>query len=103
LNVHGVNDARQTEIHTAELLVTGPSDFEFEWVIEKLKFTNHQVLIKYQQNLSRQVVENFAMRFMNILLLFRMRINCLRSGRAINDCSNYRSVSLLPTTYEILS
>ena len=36
-NVHGVNDLRQTEIHTAEPLVPQPSAFEFELAIEKLK------------------------------------------------------------------
>jgi hypothetical protein len=37
LNVHGFNDVRQKEIHTAELLVPESSDFEAEMVIEKLK------------------------------------------------------------------
>jgi hypothetical protein len=37
LNVHGVSDVRQTEIHTAEPLVPEPSVFEVELVIEKLK------------------------------------------------------------------
>jgi hypothetical protein len=37
LNVHGVNDGRQTEIHTAKPLVTEPSAFEVEMAIEKLK------------------------------------------------------------------
>jgi hypothetical protein len=51
LNVHGVNDVRQAEIHTAELLVPEPSVPEIELAIEKLKsHQNHQVLIKYQQN-----------------------------------------------------
>jgi hypothetical protein len=50
LNVHGVNDVRQAEIHTAELLVPEPSVSEIELAIEKFKSTNHQVLIKYQQN-----------------------------------------------------
>jgi len=36
LNVHGVNDIRQTYIHTAEPLVPEPSVFEIEMVIEKL-------------------------------------------------------------------
>jgi len=36
-NVHGVNDVRQTEIHTAEPLVPEPSVFEFELAIENLK------------------------------------------------------------------
>jgi len=37
LNVHGVNDVRQTEIHTAEPLVLEPSASEFDLAIEKLK------------------------------------------------------------------
>ena len=37
LNVHGVNDVRQTEIHTAEPLVPEPSAFEVYLAIEKLK------------------------------------------------------------------
>ena len=35
--VHGVNDVRQTEIHTAEPLVLGPSAFEVVMAVEKLK------------------------------------------------------------------
>jgi hypothetical protein len=37
LNVHGVNDVGQAEIHTAELLVPEPSASEIELAIEKLK------------------------------------------------------------------
>ena len=37
LNAHGVNDVRQTEIHTAEPPVPEPSVSEIELVIEKLK------------------------------------------------------------------
>jgi len=37
LNVHEVNDVRQTEIHTAEPLVPEPRAFEFEMAIGKLK------------------------------------------------------------------
>ena len=33
LNVHGVNDVRQTEIHTAEPLVPEPSAFDFELAV----------------------------------------------------------------------
>ena len=45
--VHGVNDVRQAEIHTAEPLVPEPSAFEFEMAVEK---PQRQVLIKSQQN-----------------------------------------------------
>ena len=37
LNILGVKDVRQTEIHTAEPLVPGPSAFETELAIDKLK------------------------------------------------------------------
>jgi len=37
LNVHGANNVRQTELHTAEPLVFGPGTFESEMAIEKLK------------------------------------------------------------------
>jgi predicted site-specific integrase-resolvase len=45
-NVHGDNDVR----HTLEPLRPEQSDFEFEMAIEKLKNTNHQVLLKFRQN-----------------------------------------------------
>jgi hypothetical protein len=37
LNVHGVNDVRQTEIHIAEPLIPEPSSSEVETASEKLK------------------------------------------------------------------
>ena len=40
MNVHGVKDVRQAEIHTVEPLVPEPSAFEVELAIEKLK--NHK-------------------------------------------------------------
>jgi hypothetical protein len=37
LNVHGVKDDRQTEIHTGKPLVPDPSATEFEMAVEKPK------------------------------------------------------------------
>jgi hypothetical protein len=37
LNIHGVNDIRWTETHTATPAMSGPSVFEVEMAIEKLK------------------------------------------------------------------
>ena len=34
LNVHGVNDGRQTEIHTAEPLVPEPSGLRLSWLLK---------------------------------------------------------------------
>ena len=50
LNMNGVNDVRETELHTAESLVPEPSAFDLELAIEKIKSRNHHVLIKSQQN-----------------------------------------------------
>jgi len=50
LNVHGVNDIRQTEIQTVEPLVPEPSAFEVYLATENLNVTYRQVLIKSQQN-----------------------------------------------------
>jgi hypothetical protein len=50
LNIHGVNDIRHTELHTAAPIVPEPSAFEVEMAIERLKIKNYQVLIKSQQN-----------------------------------------------------
>jgi hypothetical protein len=51
LNIYGVSEARQTEIHTVEPIVPEPSAFEFEMAFGKLKKdTHHQVLIISQQN-----------------------------------------------------
>ena len=65
LIVHGVNDVRQSEIHTAEPLVSQPSVFEVELAIKKSEVTNHQVLIKSQQNWLKEGVVHFAVRFIN--------------------------------------
>ena len=40
LNVHGVNDIKHTETHTAEPLMPEPSAFEAELTIEKLQRHN---------------------------------------------------------------
>jgi hypothetical protein len=50
LNVHEVNDIRQTEIYTAKPPVPEPRAFEDEMAFDKLTDASHQVLIKFQQN-----------------------------------------------------
>jgi hypothetical protein len=79
---HGVNDVRQTEIQRAEPLVPEPNAFEVEIDVEKLKDTNHWVLIKFRQNSIKQGVEQFALRSINLLLLSGRRSNCLKRGRS---------------------
>jgi hypothetical protein len=78
LNVHGVNDVRQTEIHTAEPLVPEPISFEVDIAIERFK--SHQVLIEFWQNRSKQQIIRYVPRSTNLLIPFGMRKNCQNSG-----------------------
>jgi bacterioferritin-associated ferredoxin len=82
LNVHGVNDIRQTERHTAEPLVSEPNAFEFESAIEKLKIHKSPVIDQIPTQQIKAGVEQFAMRSINLLSLFGIRRNCLRCGRS---------------------
>jgi hypothetical protein len=50
------------KVHTAEPLVPEISAFEVERAIEKLKDTNHQVLIKFQKNWFNGEIEQFVLR-----------------------------------------
>jgi len=50
LNVHGVHDVRQVDIHTAEPLVPEPSLVKVKVAIGKLKVINPQVLIRFRPN-----------------------------------------------------
>jgi hypothetical protein len=57
LNVHGVNDVRQTAIHTAEALVLEPSATEVELAIEKLKSNKSPVIDHIPAELIKAGVE----------------------------------------------
>jgi hypothetical protein len=50
LNVHKINDVRQTEIHRAEPLVPEPSASEVELAIEKLNSNKSPGTDQHQQN-----------------------------------------------------
>jgi hypothetical protein len=50
VNVHRVNNVRQTAKHTEEPLVPESSVFEFEVAIEKLKGHKSLSFVKFQQN-----------------------------------------------------
>jgi hypothetical protein len=81
LNVHSVSYIRQIKIHTAEPLVSGPARLEVETAIAKFKCINHQVVIKFLQNLFRQETKCNCLRSANSLILFGIKKNCLISGR----------------------
>jgi hypothetical protein len=114
LNVHGVNDVRQTEIHTAEPLVPEPSSSEVETAIEKLKRYKSPGI---DQILAEMIQAGRDTLFSEIHKL----INCIWNKEVFpeqwkesiivpiyekgdkTDCSNYRGISLKSSSYKILS
>jgi hypothetical protein len=112
LNVHGVNDVRQAEIHTAEPLVSKPSASEVELAIEKLK--SHKPpgidhipaeLIKAGGRTIRCAIHKLIISIWNKEELPEERksiIVPIYNGDK-TDCNIYRGISPLPTTYKILS
>jgi len=81
-NVHGAKDVRQAEIHTTEPLVPEPSAAEVELAIDKLKRHKSPGIDQIPAELIKAGIEQFAWRFINLLLLFGRRRNCLKSGRS---------------------
>jgi len=114
LNVHGVDDIRQAQIHTAEPLVPEPSAFEFELAIEKLKSNKSpgidQIpaeLIKAGGRTIRCVIHKLINSIWNKEELPEewkesIIVPVYKKGDK-TDCNSYRGISLLPTTYKILS
>jgi hypothetical protein len=113
-NVHGDRDVRQTETHIAEPLVPGPSFFEVEMAIEKLKRYKspgiHQIpaeLIKAGGSKICPEIHKLINSIWNKeelpeQLKESVIVPVYKKGDK-TDCSNYCSISLLSTTYKILS
>jgi len=82
LNVYGVHDVRQTEIHTAEPLVFELSASEVEMAIEKLKRHKSPGIGQIPAEFIKAEVKQFALRSINLFILFGIMKNCLRSERS---------------------
>ena len=99
--VHGVSNVGQTEIYTAEPLVPEPSVFHVGIPIEKLKGDKSQSTDQIPAELLKQRVEKFALRSINVLILFGMELSeeceesiivaIYRKGDK-TDCSNYTGI-----------
>jgi hypothetical protein len=106
LNVHGVNDVGQTEIHAAEPLVPEPSSFEVEIAIGKLKRYKSPFidqipaeLIQAGRNTLRSEIHKLIYCIWNKEELPEqwkesIIVPIYKKGY-IMDCGNYRGISLL--------
>jgi len=108
-----VNDVRQPDIHTAEPLVTVPSVSVVALVIEKLK--SHKLpridqipaeLVKAGGTKTRCEIHKLIISIWNKEELpeewkVSIILPIYKKGDK-TQCSNYRGISLLPTTYKIL-
>jgi hypothetical protein len=111
--VHNVSDVRQIEVHTAEPLVPGPSHLEVEIAITKLK--------KYKSPGNDQIPAELIQAGGEMLLFaIHKLINSVWNKENLpdqwkesiivpihkkgdkTDSNNYRGISLLSTSYNIL-
>jgi len=103
--VHGVNDVRQTEIHTAEPLVPKPSAFEVDLAIEMLKSHKSPGIDQIPAELIKAGCK--TIRFQIHKLIFSVWnkeelpegwkesiIAPIYKKGYKTDCSNYRGISL---------
>jgi len=110
LNVHGVNDVKQTEIHTAELLVPESSASEFQLAIKKLKRHKSPGIDK----IAAEFIKTIRCEFHKLIISIwnkeelpeewkkSIMVLIYMKGDEI-DCSNCRGISILPTIYKLLS
>jgi hypothetical protein len=113
LNINNISDVMQIEVHTAEQLVSGPSRLGFEIANAKLK--------KYKSPGSDQIPAELIQAGCEILRSsIHKLINSVRNKEELpdqwkesiillvhkkgdkTDCNNYRGISLLSTSYNIL-
>ena len=110
----GVNDFRQTEIHTAEVLVLEPSAFEVEICFEKLKshkspgfdHIRTEVFMARSRTI-RSEIHKLIVSIWNKEELPEdwkesIILPIYKKGDKI-DCSNYTGILLLPITFKFLT
>ena len=112
LNVHGVSDVRQAEIHSAEPLVAEPSALEVELAIEKLKSHKSSGIDQTPAELIKAGGRTICSAIHKLIIVIRNKeelpeewkesviVPIHKKGNK-TQCNNYRGVSLLPTTYKI--
>jgi hypothetical protein len=114
LNIHGVHDVRQMDIHTAEPLVPEPSLVKVEIAIGKLKSYKSPVTDQNQAEMIKAEGETLCSEIHNFICSIRNKeelpqqwkesiIIPIRKKGDKTDCNNCRGISLLSTAYKLLS
>jgi hypothetical protein len=113
LNVHNVSDIMQIEVCTAEPLVPRPSRLEVETAIRKKRYklpSTHQILAELIQAGAETLMSAIHI-LMNSILNMEEPLDQLNESIIVlihikggkTNCSNYHVISLLSTSYNILS
>jgi hypothetical protein len=114
LNVHGAGGVRQTVMHTAEPFVPEPSASEFEVAIGKLKGYKSPGADQIPAELIQAGGETLRSEIHKLIKLIWNKEELLQQCKELivvpirkkvdkTDCNNYRGISLLSTSYKILS
>jgi hypothetical protein len=114
LNVHRVSDVRQIEIHTAEPLVPDRVPFDIEIVIAKLKrhkSSSSDQIPAEMIEAGRKILWSETHKLINSIWNNEELPDLWKSSVIVpihkkgdkTDCSNYPGISLLSTSYRILS
>jgi len=114
LNVHEDNDVRRSDIHTVEPLVPEPSSFEFELVIGKLKNHKQPGIDQVPAELIKAGCRTICGEILKLIISIWNKEELSEEWKESiivptykkcnkTDCNNYRGISLLPSTYNILS
>jgi hypothetical protein len=114
LNVHDISDVRQIEIHTAEPLVPAPSHLEVDIYIAKLKIYkspgSDQILAELYQAGGEILVSVIYKLIASVWNKEELPeqwkesiVVPIQKTGGKTDCNNYRGISLLSTSYKILS
>jgi hypothetical protein len=113
LNIHGAGGVRQTEMHTAEPFVLEPSASKAEAAIRKLKRYKSPGVDQLPAELIQAGGETLCSEIHKLIKLIwnkELPHQCKESTVVPihkkddkTGCSNYRGISLLSTSYKILS
>jgi len=113
LNIHGVNDVSQTEMHSAEPLVYEASFLRVKIAIVNLKRYKLPGIDEIAAELIQAGGNMLCSEMCSVInsiwnneelpQQWKGSVVCLYNRGDKTDCSNYRGISLLPTPCKILS